>query len=100
MPAIVELGTSNGFDFELVDKGGLGHDKLMEARNQLLGLAAQHPEILQGVRPNGQDDTSQYRIYIDQQKLRRKALRSAILTQLSVPCLVVLTSTTLSTAVV
>ncbi|MBX0044975.1 efflux RND transporter permease subunit, partial [Escherichia coli] len=44
LPAIVELGTSNGFDFELVDKGGLGHDKLMEARNQLLGLAAQHPE--------------------------------------------------------
>lgn len=74
LPAIVELGTSNGFDFELVDKGGLGHDKLMEARNQLLGLAAQHPEILQGVRPNGQDDTSQYRIYIDQQKAQAQGV--------------------------
>lgn len=73
-PAIVELGTADGFDFELVDKANLGHEKLMEARNQLLGLAAQHPEMLQGVRPNGQDDTSQYRIYIDQQKAQAQGV--------------------------
>ncbi|MEX6375912.1 MULTISPECIES: efflux RND transporter permease subunit [Providencia] len=76
-PAIVELGTANGFDFELVDQGNLGHDALMAARNQLLGLAAQHPEILQGVRPNGQDDTSQYRIYIDQQKAQAQGVAIA-----------------------
>ncbi|WP_369310261.1 efflux RND transporter permease subunit [Providencia rettgeri] len=74
LPAIVELGTADGFDFELVDKANLGHDKLMQARNQLLGLAAQHPEMLQGVRPNGQDDTSQYRIYIDQQKAQAQGV--------------------------
>ncbi|UNH23587.1 efflux RND transporter permease subunit [Moellerella wisconsensis] len=68
IPAIVELGTASGFDFELVDRGGLGHEQLAEARNQLLGLAAQHPELLQNVRPNGQNDTSQYRLRIDQQK--------------------------------
>ncbi|MCW2255853.1 multidrug efflux pump [Providencia alcalifaciens] len=74
LPAIVELGTANGFDFELVDQAGLGHEALMAARNQLLGLAAQHPEILSGVRPNGQDDTSQYRIYIDQQKAQAQGV--------------------------
>ncbi|QLK88301.1 efflux RND transporter permease subunit [Arsenophonus endosymbiont of Aphis craccivora] len=68
IPAIPGLGTASGFDYELVDQGNLGHDKLMAARNQLLGLIAQHPDILQNVRPNGQDDTSQYRFYIDQQK--------------------------------
>lgn len=52
----------------MVDRGGLGHEQLAEARNQLLGLAAQHPELLQNVRPNGQNDTSQYRLRIDQQK--------------------------------
>lgn len=77
LPAIVELGTANGFDFELVDQGNLGHDALMAARNQLLGLAAQHPEMLQGVRPNGQDDTSQYRIYIDQQKAQAQGVAIA-----------------------
>ncbi|MEX6001430.1 efflux RND transporter permease subunit [Providencia vermicola] len=77
LPAIAELGTANGFDFELVDQGNLGHDALMAARNQLLGLAAQHPEILQGVRPNGQDDTSQYRIYIDQQKAQAQGVAIA-----------------------
>ncbi|MGG4606854.1 efflux RND transporter permease subunit [Providencia sp. Me31A] len=74
LPAIVELGTADGFDFELVDKANLGHEQLMQARNQLLGLAAQHPEMLQSVRPNGQDDTSQYRIYIDQQKAQAQGV--------------------------
>lgn len=66
-PAIIELGTSNGFDFELLDRGGLGHDRLIEARNQLLGMAAQNPDVAM-VRPNGMDDTPQFHIVIDREK--------------------------------
>ncbi|MDX7987958.1 efflux RND transporter permease subunit [Xenorhabdus sp. 12] len=68
IPSIVELGTASGFDFQLLDKGNLGHEALTNARNQLLGMAAQHPEILSSVRPNGQNDTQQYHIYIDKEK--------------------------------
>ncbi len=68
LPAIVELGTATGFDFELIDQGGLGHDALMQARNQLLGMVAQHPDVLTSVRPNGLEDTPQYKIEIDQEK--------------------------------
>ncbi|MFP1725679.1 efflux RND transporter permease subunit [Lonsdalea quercina] len=68
IPAIVELGTASGFDFQLVDQGNLGHDKLMQARNQLLGLVAQHSDTLVSVRPNGMEDTPQYRLDIDQEK--------------------------------
>ncbi|OAT76053.1 aminoglycoside/multidrug transporter permease [Mangrovibacter phragmitis] len=68
LPAIVELGTATGFDFELIDQGGLGHDKLMQARNQPFGMIAQHPDTLVGVRPNGLEDTPQYKIDIDQEK--------------------------------
>ncbi|MDD7960670.1 efflux RND transporter permease subunit, partial [Klebsiella pneumoniae] len=57
-PSIPELGTASGFDFELQDRGGLGHEKLMAARNQLLGMAAQNP-VLALVRPNGLNDTPQ-----------------------------------------
>ena len=53
LPAIVELGTATGFDFQLIDQGGLGHEKLTQARNQLFGMVAQHPDLLVGVRPNG-----------------------------------------------
>ena len=63
-PAIIELGQATGFDFELLDRGGLGHERLLAARNQLLGLAAQSP-ILAGVRPNGLDDEPQYRLVVD-----------------------------------
>jgi multidrug efflux pump len=66
-PAALELGNASGFDLQLEDRAGLGHDKLMEARNQLLGLAAKDP-ILFAVRPNGQDDTPEYRLDLDQQK--------------------------------
>jgi multidrug efflux pump len=66
-PAVLELGNAVGFDFELQDMAGLGHDKLMAARNQLLGMAAQHPDLAM-VRPNGLDDTPQYRIDIDWEK--------------------------------
>ncbi|HBA86749.1 MAG TPA: hydrophobe/amphiphile efflux-1 family RND transporter [Geobacter sp.] len=63
-PAVVELGQANGFDFQLQDRGGLGHDKLMEARNQLLGMAMKNPKLI-AVRPNGQDDTPQFKLDID-----------------------------------
>ncbi|HET6419342.1 MAG TPA: efflux RND transporter permease subunit [Geobacteraceae bacterium] len=63
-PAVLELGVANGFDFQLQDRGGLGHDKLMEARNQLLGMAMKNPKLT-SVRPNGQDDSPQFKLDID-----------------------------------
>jgi len=63
-PAVIELGQANGFDFQLQDRGGLGHEKLMEARNQLLGMAMQNSKLM-AVRPNGQDDTPQFKLDID-----------------------------------
>ena len=63
-PAVVELGQANGFDFQLQDRGGIGHEKLMEARNQLLGMAMKNPKLI-AVRPNGQDDSPQFKLNID-----------------------------------
>jgi multidrug efflux pump len=63
-PPVMELGTATGFDMELTDLGGLGHEKLMEARNQLLGMAAKDPKLM-AVRPNGQSDTPQLKIDVD-----------------------------------
>jgi hydrophobe/amphiphile efflux-1 (HAE1) family protein len=63
-PAITELGNATGFTFQLLDRAGLGHEALMAARNQLLGLAAQSP-VLAGVRPNGLDDEAQFRLIVD-----------------------------------
>ncbi len=63
-PAVVELGQANGFDLQLQDRGGLGHEKLMEARNQLLGMAMKNPKLI-AVRPNGQDDSPQFKLDID-----------------------------------
>ena len=66
-PAVVELGNATGFDFQLQDRGGVGHEKLMEARNQLLGMAAQNPALM-AVRPNGQEDTPEFKLDIDKEK--------------------------------
>ncbi len=63
-PAVVELGISKGFDFQLLDRGGLGHNELMDARNQLLGMAARSP-MLTKVRPNGLEDVPEYRVDVD-----------------------------------
>lgn len=63
-PAVVELGQANGFNLQLQDRGGLGHEKLMEARNQLLGMAMQNPKLV-AVRPNGQEDSPQFKLDID-----------------------------------
>ncbi|MCT4704482.1 multidrug efflux RND transporter permease subunit AcrB [Enterobacteriaceae bacterium H11S18] len=68
LPAIVELGTATGFDFQLIDQANLGHEKLTQARNQLFGEIAQHPDMLVGVRPNGLEDTPQFKVDIDQEK--------------------------------
>ncbi|WP_082970799.1 efflux RND transporter permease subunit [Morganella psychrotolerans] len=68
IPPIVELGSSSGFDLELMDNANQGHVALTAARNQLLKMAGEHPDMLVQVRPNGMEDTSQYRIHIDQQK--------------------------------
>jgi len=68
LPAIVELGTASGFDFQLIDQANLGHDKLTQARNQLLGMVAQHSDLLTQVRPNGLEDTPQFKVEIDQEK--------------------------------
>jgi len=66
-PAIPGFGSSSGFDFYLQDVNGQGHEKLMAARNQLLGLAAKNPNLT-GTRPNGQEDQPQYQVQIDQEK--------------------------------
>ena len=66
-PAVTELGQSKGFDFQLLDRGGMGREKLMAARNQLLGMAAQDPRLTK-VRPNGLEDVPEYRIDVDWEK--------------------------------
>ena len=66
-PAVTELGMAKGFDFQLLDRGGLGHEALMAARNQLLGMAAQDPTLAK-VRPNGLEDTPEYRVDVDWDK--------------------------------
>ena len=66
-PAVMELGNATGFDMELLDEGNVGHEKLMAARNMLLGMAAQNPALV-GVRPNGLEDTPQLQIKTDREK--------------------------------
>jgi len=66
-PAIIELGTANGFEYQLIDRSAQGHEALMLARGQLLGLANTDPHII-GARPTGFDDVAQYRLDIDEGK--------------------------------
>jgi len=66
-PPVVELGMASGFDFELLDMGGLGHEKLIAARDQLLGMAAQDPRLTR-VRPNGIEDAPKYYVDVDWEK--------------------------------
>lgn len=67
LPPIPELGTSSGFDLQLEDQSGLGHGKLIEARNQLLAMAAKNPNII-GVRMQGLEDAAQLKIDVDENK--------------------------------
>src|SRR5471030_1509965 len=66
-PAIQELGTQSGLDFELEDRAGQGHDKLMAARRELIALAGSN-SLLAGMRPGGLDDTPQFHVDIDREK--------------------------------
>ena len=75
-PAVLELGNATGFDFELQDSGNKGHTALMNARNQLLGMAAQDGSLM-AVRPNGLNDEPQYSIKIDREKANAQSLSLA-----------------------
>tara|TARA_R110002020_G_scaffold37705_21_gene113742 strand:- start:801 stop:3911 length:3111 start_codon:yes stop_codon:yes gene_type:complete len=66
-PPVTELGTTGGFNLYLKDNQNQGHEALMAARNQLLGLASQSPLLMQ-VRPNGQEDSPQFRLDVDNDK--------------------------------
>ena len=65
LPAMPELGVSSGFNIQLKDVSGQGHEKMIAARNAILGMASQDKRLA-GVRPNGQEDTPQYKITVDQ----------------------------------
>ena len=83
-PPIPELGTASGFSFRLQDRGGLGHDALLAARNQLLGMAGKDP-VLAGIRPDGLEDAAQLEVTIDREKAASQgvgfaAINSAIST--------------------
>jgi multidrug efflux pump len=73
-PAIQELGSSSGFSLRLQDRSGLGYAKLLEARNQLLGMASQSKTVV-GVRPEGLEDSPQLKVTIDRIKARSLGLR-------------------------
>ncbi|GGE54290.1 multidrug resistance protein MexB [Halopseudomonas oceani] len=79
-PAVMELGTASGFNVYLQDNAGVGHDVLMQARNQLLGMSAQS-DILANVRPNGQDDQPQFQLLIDDEKASALGLSLADINQ-------------------
>ena len=83
-PAVPELGIAGGFNFYLKDTVGMGHAALTAARNQFLGMASQS-KLLRNVRPNGQEDTPQLRLEIDNAKAGAQGLSVAdINTALSV----------------
>ncbi|GHF99875.1 efflux RND transporter permease subunit [Thalassotalea marina] len=75
-PAVIELGTANGFTFYLQDRVGLGHEKLLNARNMFLGMAAQNP-VLAGVRPNGLEDKPELQLDIDLAKAEALGITQA-----------------------
>ncbi|TNC47298.1 efflux RND transporter permease subunit [Rubellimicrobium rubrum] len=66
-PSVIELGNVSGFDFYLQARGGQSHEQLLDARNQLLGMAAQNP-LIASARPNGLEDAAQFNIDIDWRK--------------------------------
>ena len=72
-PAVQELGNATGFDMQLVDTGGIGHEKLVQARNMLLGMASQDKRLAQ-VRPLSLEDAPQLKVDIDQDKARALGL--------------------------
>ncbi|MGB4343867.1 MAG: efflux RND transporter permease subunit, partial [Moraxellaceae bacterium] len=75
-PPIPELGNSAGFDFRLQDRSGMGHAKLIDARNMMLGMASQS-KVVTGLRPEGQEDTPQLQVDVDREKARALGLQLA-----------------------
>ncbi|GGC11884.1 multidrug efflux RND transporter permease subunit [Marinobacterium zhoushanense] len=73
LPPIPELGTATGFNMMLQDRGNIGHEALIAARNQMLGMAAQDPRLA-GVRPNGMEDVPIFRIELDHEKIKSMGL--------------------------
>lgn len=74
VPPIPSLGNAAGFDVFLQDRGGMGHEKLIAARNQVLGMAFQNP-VLTSVRPNGMEDVPEFSLHIDYEKALVLGLR-------------------------
>ena len=72
-PAVQELGNATGFDLQLVDTGGIGHARLVQARNMLLGMSMQDKQVSQ-VRPVSLDDAPQLKVEVDQDKARALGL--------------------------
>ena len=66
-PAIQGFGNASGFNLQLQDIGGVGHAKLLDARNMLLGMSAQNEHVV-GVRPNGQEDAPKLKVNINQEQ--------------------------------
>ena len=81
MPAIPELGNATGFDLQLQDRGGMGHEALLQAQNQFLKLASESPKMMR-VRSNGLVDTPQYQLVIDREKARVLGVSLGALNQL------------------
>ena len=82
-PAVQELGNATGFDLQLVDTGGIGHEKLVQARNMMMGMASQNP-VLSQVRPLSLEDAPQLKVNIDEDKARALGLDlSAVNTTIS-----------------
>ena len=81
LPAIIDLGTATGFDFELIDKANLGHNALTQARNTLLRMVGKHSDLLVRVRPNGLEDTPQYKLDVDQEKAQALGVSLADINQ-------------------
>ena len=79
-PPVMELGNATGFDFYLKDSAGVGRQALYDARNQFLGMANQHPDLMR-VRPNGQDPAPVLNANIDKEKAQAMGLTIADINQ-------------------
>ena len=75
-PAIRELGNATGFSLRLQDRAGLGHDALLAARNQLLGMMSKNP-VIKSARPEGMEDSPQLKLEIDRDKANALGLSLA-----------------------
>lgn len=80
-PAITELGNATGFNLQLVDRSGVGHETLVNARNMMLGMASQNSKLV-GVRPNGLSDVPQYKVDIDYEKAEALGVSTSDITSI------------------